>query len=277
MLNLQAFAEGAAAAAATGADGANAPGMVAASDAGEESGQTRDYDAELDSLIKGEYKEAYNKRVSAIVKDRLKGSKETVDKYNKLSPTLEVLARKYGVDPTDVDALNRAIEDDDSYFEDEALERGISVAELKTIRKLERDNAELKREIADKENREKADRQVLEWTKQEEAAKAKYPMLNLQDEIRNPQFASLLKSGIDVETAFKVVHMNEIIPAAMQYSAKEVASKISGAREMNRARPTEAAANPTVPNSVKTDVSKLTREDRNRLYEEAKRGKHITF
>ena len=59
MLNLQAFAEGAAAAAATGADGANAPGMVAASDAGEESGQTRDYDAELDSLIKGEYKEAF--------------------------------------------------------------------------------------------------------------------------------------------------------------------------------------------------------------------------
>ena len=50
----------------------------------------------------------------------------------------------------DAAALTKAIEEDDSFFEDEALERGIPVEQLKEIRKMERENADLKRQMAEK-------------------------------------------------------------------------------------------------------------------------------
>ena len=104
---------------------------------------TADRNAKLEALITGEYKDLYAQRMQDTVQKRLKNSKETVDKYNALTPTLEILAKKYGVDATDVEALNKAIEEDDSYFEEEALEKGITVEQLKEIRKMERENADL--------------------------------------------------------------------------------------------------------------------------------------
>lgn len=120
-----------------------------------------DRNAEFEKLIKGEYKDLYDARVQDTIQKRLKSSKETVDKYNELAPTLEMLARKYGIsDASDIKALNKAIEEDDSYYEDEALEKGITVEQLKSIRKMERENAELKRQMKERANQEQAERDV---------------------------------------------------------------------------------------------------------------------
>ena len=62
-----------------------------------ESVQQPDRNAEFEKLIKGEYKDLYDARMQDTIQKRLKGSKETVDKYNALSPTLELLAKKYGI------------------------------------------------------------------------------------------------------------------------------------------------------------------------------------
>ena len=115
-----------------------------------------DRNAEFERLIKGEYKDLYDAKVQDTIQKRLKSSKETVDKYNELTPTLEMLARKYGVDATDIKALNQAITEDDSYYEEEALEKGISVQQLKAIRKMENENAELKRQMSEQAERQNA-------------------------------------------------------------------------------------------------------------------------
>ena len=97
-----------------------------------------DRNAAFEALIKGEYKAEYDARVQDTVQKRLKSSKETVDRYNALTPTLELLAKKYGVtDYNDVEALNKAIQDDDAYYEAEAMEKGVDVSTLKQIRKME--------------------------------------------------------------------------------------------------------------------------------------------
>ena len=67
---------------------------------------------------------------------------------------LELLAKKYGVDANDTEALNKAIEEDDAYYEEEALEKGITVQQLKEIRRMEKENVELKRQMQEKNAKE---------------------------------------------------------------------------------------------------------------------------
>ena len=50
---------------------------------------------------------------------------------------LDRLSAQYGVDAGDIDGLMAAYKDDDSLYEEEALEKGISVATLKSLRKMD--------------------------------------------------------------------------------------------------------------------------------------------
>ena len=243
----------------------------------EESVATEDRSAKFKELIKGEYKDLYDAEVQDIVQKRLKNSKETVDKYNALSPTLEMLAKKYGVDATDVNALNKAIEEDDSYYEEEALEKGITVEQLKEIRKMERENAELRREMQEKRVRENADRLYASWMDQANKAKQIYPSLNLQAELQNPQFVNLLKSNVDVKTAYEVMHKDEIIPAAMQYTAKTVEQKLTNKIIAGGARPTENGMSSQSASVVKDDVSRLSKADRQEIIRRVQLGEKIVF
>lgn len=236
-----------------------------------------DRNAEFEKLIKGEYKAEYDARVQDTIQKRLKSSKETVDRYNALSPTLDILAKKYGVDASDINALNKAIEEDDAYFEDEALEKGITVEQLKSIRKMERENADLKRQMQEQNVRENADRIYAKWMEESEALKGVYPGFDLNGELQNPRFVDLLKNNIDVRTAYEVLHKDEIIPAAMQFTARQVEQKLTNKILSGGARPTENGVNPSSSAVVKSDVSQLSREDRAEIIRRVARGERIVF
>ena len=238
---------------------------------------TVDLDAEFEELIKGKYRDQYNKRTQDTVQRRLKSTKEIVDKYNNLSPTLEMLSRKYGVDATDINALNKAIEEDDSYYEDEAMEKGITVEQLKEIRKMERENAELKRQMREQSVRENADRLYAEWMSQAEALKGIYPGFDLSTELQNERFTELLRNNVDVRTAYEVIHKDEIIPAAMQFTANKVQQKLTNNIIANGTRPTENGINSQASTVVKSDVSQLTKEDRAEIIRRVQRGEKIRF
>ena len=238
---------------------------------------TPDKGLEFEKLIKGDYKDEYDKRVQNIIQQRLKGSKETVEKYNSLVPTLELLARKYGVDASDINALNKAIEDDDAYYEDEALEKGVTVEQLKAIKKMEKENAELKRQMQEKANKEQAEREVAAWMQQAQDAQRTFPGLDLATELKNPQFLGLLKSGVGVETAYFAIHHTELVPQAMQFAAKQVEQKVTNRILANGNRPTENGATSNSPAQVKSDVSLLTKADRAEIARRVARGEKIRF
>lgn len=305
VLNLQLFADGAGAAGdgGTGAAGATAEtGMPATSarkgannpladvvygkqdaqtaaeqNTGAPQTETPDRQAQFEKLIKGEYKDLYDARVQGIVKDRLKSTREIVDKYNELAPTLEMLGKKYGVDANDPKALNSAIEEDDSYFEEEAVEKGISVDELKRIRKIERENTALREQMRAQAMRAEADKTYARWMEQAEKAKAMYPSLDLETELHNDNFVKLLRTGVDVETAYSVIHKNEIIPAAMQIAVKTAQQKLTNKVIANGARPTENGINAQGATVVKSDVSQLTKADREEIARRVARGEKIRF
>ena len=240
---------------------------------------TEDRNAKFEALIKGEFKDLYDARMQDTIQKRLKGQKETVDKYNALAPTLETLAKKYGVDPADIEALNKAIEEDDSFFEEEALNRGLSVEQYKEIRKMERENAQLRAQFQEQDRRDEFIRKVTIAEEQAKVAKQTYPSLDLRHELNNnPDFYDLVMNrGIDVGNAYLITHKDDIIPAAMQFTAKTVEQKFTNKVIANGARPVENGNSSQSASVVKSDVSQLSRADRDEIRRRVARGEKISF
>lgn len=237
-----------------------------------------DRNAEFEKLIKGEYKDLYDARVQDTIQKRLKSTKETVDKYNALTPTLELLAKKYGVkDASDIEALNNAIQEDDSYYEEEALQKGLTVQQLKEIRKMERENADLRAQMQEAQRQENGKKLYAAWMQQADEAKKVYPSFDLRTEMNNPRFVDLLRSNIDVRTAYEVLHKDEIIPAAMQFTAQTVESKLAKKIASNGARPSENGMSSQSAAVVKSDVSQLSKADRAEIIRRVQRGEKIRF
>ena len=236
-----------------------------------------DRNAEFERLIKGEYKDLYDARMQDTIQKRLKSSKETVEKYNALTPTLEMLAKKYGVDIGDIESLNKAIQEDDSYYEEEALERGITVQQLKEIRKMERENAELKAQIEEAQRQENGKKLYATWMQQADETKQIYPSFDIETEMGNPKFVDLLRSNIDVRTAYEVLHKDDIIRGAMQFTAQTVESKLAKKIASNGARPAENGMNSQSAAVVKSDVSQLSKADRQEIIRRVQRGEKIRF
>ena len=283
-LNLQLFAEGGSgdggtgSAGATGETGTAAVSQTSITDADGTTATTIDREAEFEKLIKGEYKDLYDARMQDTVKNRLKGQKETVEKYEALAPTLETLAKKYGVDASDINALNKAIEEDDAYYEEEALEKGVTVEQLKQIKKMERENAELKK-LRDEQNaKEAAEKKVAGWMEESKQVKAIYPQFDLRSEMQNSKFIDLLRvPGVDVRTAYELTHKDEIIAGAMQFTAKTVEKKIADKIAANGARPTENGLNSQSASLTKSNVSQLSKAERADINRRVLRGEKVSF
>lgn len=238
---------------------------------------TPDRTAAFEAMIKGEYKDLYDAKVQDTIQKRLKSSKETVDKYNSLAPTLELLASKYGVDAADVEALNKAIADDDTYYEEEAMQRGLTVQELKGIKKMERENAALRAQMQEQQAKQNADKLYAAWMQQEAETQKVYPAFSMKAEMQNQKFVDLLRSNIDVRTAYEVLHKDEIIPAAMQFTAKTVEQKLTNKIIANGARPAENGMAAQGAALVKSDVSQLTKADREEIIRRVRQGEKIRF
>lgn len=232
--------------------------------------------AEYDAFIKAN-KDLDDARVQNIVQKRLKNYKETVEQNEAARPILETLAKKYGVDASDLKALNKAIEEDDAYYEEEALEKGLTVQQLKDIRKMERENADLKRQMQEQSRQENANRLYSQWMQQADSTRAIYPSFDLNSEMQNPEFIKLLRSNVDVRTAYEVLHKDEIIYGAMQFTANTVKQKLTNKIIADGARPTENGNSSQGAAVVKSDVSKLTRADRDEIARKVARGEKITF
>ena len=284
-LDLQLFAEGGG---VSGNSGANATAAVSqktgentVSSIGEEAtpaagvnNSFEDRKAKYEAFIK-ENKDLDDERVQSILKGRLKSSKESAAKLESLSPTLELLAKKYGVKADDIESLNKAIEEDDSYYEQEAFEKGISVEQLKAVRKIEKENAALRKEKDERKRQDAAKETYATWMRQEQEARAVYPSIDLRTELQNPKFAELLKSNIDVKTAYEVIHKDDIIAGAMQYAAQAVEQRIADDIIAGGARPIENGNSSQGAATAKFDPSSMSRAERAEINRRVLRGEKI--
>lgn len=225
----------------------------------------------------------YNKEMQKIMSARMKGEKEAKESLEKMAPAIEVMARKYGLDPKnmDYDALAKAINDDDAYYEEKALEMGVSVETAKRVDQMER-NTERQKAQEQRTLQEQAIQQhFVKLEQQGEAMKKVFPNFDLRKELQNPAFARMTAPGvgISVEDAYYAVHRNEIQTAAMQVTAQKTAEKISNAIASGSRRPDESGASSQAPSVSTFDYRNASREQREalkrRIREAAATGKKL--
>lgn len=225
----------------------------------------------------------YNKEIQKVVSSRLKTAKVAEDTLSKLTPAIELLARKHGMDVNNMDyeALAKAIEDDDSYYEEKALEMGTSVETAKRVDQMERADARRQQleqktleEQRQMEHFEKLDRQAQDLKKV-------FPNFDMATELKNPTFARLIHPtiGMSVEDAYHAVHRREIQAATMQITEQKTMEKVSSAIQAGSRRPVELGTSSQAPSTSTFDYRNATKEQRDaikrQIHSAAARGEKL--
>ena len=220
-----------------------------------------------------EYSKKYDEEMQNAVKTRLKSAKGAEETLTKLDPLMEVLARKHNLDPqspTFYDDLVKAVNDDNSYYEDKAIEMGVPVETAKKIDQQERDEARRQREEARTLEQQKIQQHIQSLEQQGEAMKQTFPNFDLRKELQNPAFARMTSPGVglSVEDAYYAVHRKEIQAAAMQVTAQKTAQKISNSIQAGQRRPAENGTSGQAASVTTFDYSKASKEQREALKKE---------
>lgn len=212
----------------------------------------------------------YNKEMQAVVRSRLKSEKSAEEALGKMAPAIEVMARKYGLDANNMDyeALAKAINDDDAYYEEKALEMGVSVETAKKVDQMERDTERQKAQNERTLQEQMLSQHFASLERQGEELKKVFPNFDLRTELQNPAFARMTAPGkgiMSVEDAYRAVHRNEIDAAASQIIAQKTAEKISNAIASGSRRPDESGASSQAPSVSTFDYRNASREQREDL------------
>ena len=258
VLRLQRFAEGGSEGADSGVasqDAAGSTGEATSQDAAAEAQETR---VSFDELIKGEYKEDYDKAVQKIVRQRFAKAKANEEQLSKVTPILQALASKYGCDAADVDAIAQYVGEDDALYEDAALQAGMTVDQYKQYARVMAENQRLIAERQANEQRRAMNAKVAQWREEEKTIKAEFPSFDLDSMIQDDTFNRMVQDGVSLRNAYIAMEADSILPAAMSYAAQQGARKAQATIAQRGSRPVEGGMSGQAATKVTTDVSKMS-------------------
>lgn len=236
-----------------------------------------DLDTEFEELINGKYKEQFGSRVQDTLQKRFKNSANFEKQLNDYKDALAPLAAGLGVDISDVKGLKEAIESNDGLYATLAEEQGMTPEQLKEHLQLKAD-AERGRAMQAEILRQQQRREMFsQWDSQAEALKEVFPSFDLEEEFQNEDFMANLDLVKDVNRAFYLTHMEDILSGAMETSAKTAKEQTVRAIQQKVARPSENAMSAQAAVIRKDDPSKMTAEERRIVAEKVRRGERIAF
>lgn len=281
-INLAAFEGGgegsAAPAAAQGSNPAPAqPGMGSntAAPAQPQEGQQSDAPQKpsFDELIKGEYKQEYDKRVRELVGRRLSAAKTELDAVR---PIMALLQQRYDISDGDgmYAAVQRALESDNDYWQTAADKAGMTAEQYRTLMSAQARNRDLQARLdaqLTEQRKNEATRYLLE---EAERVRAQYPEFDLETELSmTPKLGALLRNGIDMLTAYQVCHQADMLQAAQK--AGEV--RTANAVRSNQARPAENGTGGGQAAKLAADPSKWTKGQLRDVQKRVMRGERIVL
>ena len=95
------------------------------------------------------------------------------------------------------------------------------------LRGLRQENARLRQET--QAHRERQAGALLRLQAEEERIRQVYPDFDWKRELASPQFGRLVTAGVDGQTAYEIVHRQELLKAAMAYAAAQARSQTARA------------------------------------------------
>lgn len=226
-------------------------------------------------LIGGEYKDIHTQEVQKIINRRFAEMKNLQKTNADQQAIIDRLAAKYGV--TDLAELGDAIDNDTAMWEREADEAGMTTDQYMKFQALQRQNAQLIREQQAQEQQAQRQMQVQKWMNEAQAVMQGYPEFNLEAELENPEFASLLQAGIPMEHAYEVIHLNDIKQATARTAAAQTEKAVTDNIRARGTRPTEAGAGSHSAFTTATDINKMSLEEMEALNKRARYGETIDF
>lgn len=238
----------------------------------------------FNELVNGEYKSEANQWFKERFGKRIKAKDAKIQEYDeyrgKISPVFEKLAVKYGLnDASDIDAIMQAVEQDNSYYEDYAISKGVTLEQAKTLINAEKiTKAQELREQQEIQQRE-FNQKYEQWLTQAEALKQKYPGFDFDYESTvsdtAESFRRLLNSGVDVESAYTVIHRDEIMGGAMNYAYQTAQQELADKRTSRASRPNENGVSAQQASTVTDDWSKLTKQEKDKIRAAVSRGEKV--
>lgn len=229
---------------------------------------------------KTRYKAQYDADVQQIVRSRLRDADTNQQALQALQPMLDAMAKRFGTAAGDYKALADKYLDDDSLYEEEAIETGMSVEAVKQLHQLRAERDRAQAQVSQFTEQAQMERHLQGLVQQAEALKAKYPFFDLQKEMQNDSFVRMTSpgGGLSVEQAFAALHHSELQQYAMQQAAMQSQRQAAQTVQANMARPRENAGRSTAPQAtVRSDPSKLTLNDFDEINKRVARGEKISF
>lgn len=287
--NLRLFGE-----TADGAEAAEAESAAIETEQAEDDGQVaevqRDYEAEFEELIKGDFKDVFAKRTQSIIDKRFKSAKKTEARLEKLNPLLEGLAKRYGVNSDDLDGLQKAFTDDEVYIEYKAMQEGKSTDDVRQEIKTELERSAERQELmalreaeAARQEEEKIRERLNLWGQETESIKGLFPEYDFAQTIaEDPKVVELAvlfsENGFEkpFEAAYKQVHNDELMTTLASVAAKRAAK--ATADSIAAGRPKENGTSGSVGMVTgKINVDTLTKDDVLDILKKVERGEKISF
>lgn len=227
------------------------------------------------AMVDGEYKDQYTEDTQRIIDRRFRETKNLEAQLSQQKPILDMLMQRYKIGDGDLGKLTQAIENDNAYWSQAAEEAGMSVEQYKQFQKLQRENAQLLQAQRRSQSQQAAQQQLQKWYQEAEAMKADYPDFDLGRESQDPQFLSMLRSGVPVKLAYEVKHMDEIKSTVAQTTAQKTEKQVVEGIRAKGARPAENGTSSQSGFVVKDDPAKWTKKDRAEIVRRVQRGEQI--
>ena len=226
-------------------------------------------------LINGEYKDLDQERFQQVFDRRFKQVKGLEAELAAHREVVDMLRSRYGVD--DVAQLKTALTEDTEYWEKVAEEHGMTVEQYHAMQKLEQENKELKAIRQREIGQQQFQKQIDTWYREADRVKELYPSFDFRKEAQNPEFLSLLRQGVGVEHAYKVLHFDELTQNAARVAAQTADAQAQARIKQKASRPSENGTSSQSAAIVRNDVSTLTRKERAEIARRVARGEKIVF
>ena len=209
-----------------------------------------------------------NQRLQQMMSERVsRVGRQQTEYMQKLSPALELIANRYGIKQNDdggydAEAISNAIMDDDSYYEQKALDMGVDVETAKRIDKLETENKR-NEEVLQRQQREQQLREhFMKMQAQTAEVQDIMPGFRLEDAINDPAFVRLTSPevGMTVKQAIWALHGDEI--RSQEANAIAQRAKLDAANAIRSGIRPRENGNSSATVSANPNMKNMTREER---------------
>lgn len=271
---------------AAGDNGTNAENKGADVDKKAEAQKSREERRKAyDEFIKGEGKEFYTEDTQKIVSKRVNELKTMEEKMGKLQPFMDALADKYNLSSDDLEGLMKAIQGDRDFFTEAAAEAGMENPETyREFREAQRklkatQDAQKRQQEAQEAARKRSfvEQKMKAWQDEAATLKGKYPSFSFESDSANPQFMSMLRSGVSIEAAYRALHHDEIVAGEVSNAKAQTEKALVDNIRAKGSRPAENGTSGASTFTYKSDVSKLNKADRAEIARRVARGERIEF